>query len=150
MLLFFATLLIPAAFCFGQVNKENDLSKDDYLEDEIYKVVEVKPVFTGCEDIEDEAKRIECGRNEMLQFINDNLKYPNEAKQNEIEGTVYIIFVIEKDGSVTNPKIIRDIGGGCGDEAIRIVKLMPKWVPAKHEGRKVRMQFNLPVKFKLD
>lgn len=132
------------------MNKENDLSKDDYLEDEIYKVVEVKPVFTGCEDIEDEAKRIECGRNEMLQFINDNLKYPNEAKQNEIEGTVYIIFVIEKDGSVTNPKIIRDIGGGCGDEAIRIVKLMPKWVPAKHEGRKVRMQFNLPVKFKLD
>jgi len=63
---------------------------------------------------------------------------------------VVVSFVVEKDGSVTDPKILRDLGGGCGKEALRIVQAMPKWVPGKQRNQPVRVQFNLPVRFKLE
>lgn len=63
---------------------------------------------------------------------------------------MYVTFVVEKDGSITNPRIIRDIGGGCGDEVLRVVNAMPKWKPGKNRGKSVRVQFNLPVSFKLN
>ncbi|MDX1941007.1 MAG: TonB family protein, partial [Saprospiraceae bacterium] len=82
-----------------------------------------------------------------------NIFYPLEARQNGNEGTVVLSFVVEKDGSISNPKILRDIGGGCGVEALRIVQLMIdgelKWVPGKTKGKPVRTLFNLPVRFKL-
>ncbi len=62
---------------------------------------------------------------------------------------VYVTFVVEKDGSISNPKLLRDIGFGCGAEAIRVVKAMPKWNPGKQRGKPVRVQFNLPVSFSL-
>ncbi|PKP34305.1 MAG: energy transducer TonB, partial [Bacteroidetes bacterium HGW-Bacteroidetes-15] len=63
------------------------------------------------------------------------------------QGTVYVTFVVEPNGSISNVKLLRDIGGGCGTEAIRVVKAMPKWQPGKQRGKAVRVQFNLPVKF---
>ena len=104
--------------------------------EEIFKVVEQKPEFPD-------------GEAAMLKFIYDNIKYPPIARDNGVEGTVFVSFVVEKDGSVTDVKTVRDIGGGCGNEAIRVVKMFPKWNPGKQRGRPVRVLFNLPVKFKL-
>jgi periplasmic protein TonB len=114
-------------------------------------VVEDMPIFPGCNDDQlskDEKK--ECTSNKLLAFLYSKIKYPEIARQNEIEGTVYLRFVIEKDGSVNTATILRDIGGGCGDEALRVLNTMPKWTPGKQRGRPVRVQYNLPIKFKLN
>ena len=77
------------------------------------------------------------------------MKYPEEAKEIGIQGKVYVTFVVEVDGSITDVKVLRGIGSGCDDEAVRVVKSMPKWVPGKQRGVPVRVQFNLPINFKL-
>ena len=82
-------------------------------------------------------------------FLARNIIYPTLAKQKNIQGKVIISFIIEKNGSISNIKIVKDIGEGCGEEGVRIVKLMPKWKPAKQRGKTVRQQFNLPVMFSL-
>jgi protein TonB len=81
--------------------------------------------------------------------LGSHIRYPSLAKDNGIEGTVVVRFIVEKDGSISQPAIIRDIGGGCGAEALRVVKSMPTWLPGKQQGRPVRVQFSLPVQFKL-
>lgn len=85
----------------------------------------------------------------MMNFIKNNLKYPQQARETGTQGKVFVSFVVEKDGSLTDVKVLRDIGSGCGEEAVRVVKSMPKWQPAKQRGKPVRMQFNLPVAFTL-
>lgn len=106
------------------------------VEEEIFTVVENDPEFPG-------------GMEALYKYLASNIKYPNLAKENNITGRVYVTFVVEKDGSIANPRILRDIGGGCGAEAIRVVKAMPKWKPGKQRGKAVRVQFNLPVSFNL-
>jgi len=71
------------------------------------------------------------------------------ARESGIEGTVYVTFVVEKDGSITDVRVLRGIGGGCDKEAIRVVKEMPKWDPGKQRGKPVRVQFNMPIRFTL-
>ena len=105
-------------------------------EEEVFLVVEEDP-FPG-------------GLGALSQFIADNIKYPQLAKENNITGKVFVSFVVEKDGSVGQVKVLRDIGGGCGAEAVRVVKTMPKWKPGKQRGKPVRTQFNLPVNFELN
>ncbi|MFQ5448627.1 MAG: TonB family protein, partial [Saprospiraceae bacterium] len=117
--------------------------------DEIFKVVEEMPRFPGCEE-SDVQDRKNCADAKMLEFIYTNIKYPKEARENGIEGMVVVRFIIEKDGSLSGRKIERAIGGGCDEEVLRVVGLMPNWIPGKQRGRTVRVQFNLPVKFKLD
>ncbi|MBI5916526.1 MAG: energy transducer TonB [Bacteroidetes bacterium] len=115
-----------------------------------FVIVEEMPRFPGCEGRGlPKKEKYECATNAMLQFIYANIHYPQLARDNGIEGTVYVRFIVEKDGSITNPTILRDIGGGCGEEALRVVKKMPTWLPGKQQGRPVRVQFNLPVKFSL-
>lgn len=105
-------------------------------EEEIFIVVETQPQFPGGED-------------SLYNFIYSNLRYPQVAKDNALEGRVFLTFVVEKDGSITNVKIIRDIGGGCGHEAKRVVEMMPKWIPGKQNGKPVRVQFNMPIRFEV-
>ena len=83
----------------------------------------------------------------MHKFIEDNLQYPQIAAENCIGGRVYVQFEVDTDGTVLNPKILRDIGGGCGEEALRIVRLMPKWKPGRFYGKVVKTTFNLPIFF---
>ena len=85
----------------------------------------------------------------MYKYLAQNIKYPQLARENNITGKVYVEFVVEKDGSVSNVKVLRDIGGGCGQEAVRVVKSMPKWSPGKQRGKAVRVQYRLPVNFNL-
>lgn len=105
-------------------------------EQTIFIVVEESASFPG-------------GIQEMMNFIKNNLKYPQQARETGTQGKVFVSFVVEKDGSLTDVKVLRDIGSGCGEEAVRVVKSMPKWKPAKQRGKPVRMQFNLPVAFTL-
>jgi protein TonB len=103
---------------------------------EIFTVVEEQPTYPGG----DEAR---------IKFLQENMKYPEEAKELGVQGKVFVTFVVEVDGSITDVKVLRGIGSGCDDEAVRVVKSMPKWVPGKQRGVPVRVQFNLPINFKL-
>ena len=105
-------------------------------EEEVFVVVEEEPEFPG-------------GMEALYRYLASNIKYPREAKNEMIQGTVYVSFVIEKDGSVSNIKVLRNIGGGCGEEAVRVVQAMPKWKPARQRGKRVRAQYTLPIKFNL-
>ena len=89
------------------------------------------------------------GEAALFKYLSENIKYPAMARENGIEGTVHIAFVIGKDGSVTGAKVLRGIGGGCNEEALRVVKSMPKWIPAKQKNKPVKVKYTLPVKFKL-
>lgn len=106
-------------------------------EDVIFQFVEEYPSFPG-------------GDAALYKYLQENIKYPELARANEITGKVYIGFVVEKDGSITKATIKREIGGGCGAEALRVVKGMPKWKPGKQSGKAVRTEFTLPVDFQLD
>ncbi|MDD3724648.1 MAG: energy transducer TonB, partial [Bacteroidales bacterium] len=105
-------------------------------EEEVFVMVEENASFPG-------------GEKAMFKYISDNLQYPRLAIEKGIQGRVYVTFIVEKDGSITDIKVLRDIGDGCGDEVVRLVKTMPKWKPAKQRGKTVRQQFNLPVMFSL-
>lgn len=100
---------------------------------EIFTIVEEQPSFNG----------------DIYKFLQGAIRYPEEARELNIQGRVFVTFVVEKDGSITDIKILRGIGGGCDEEAIRLIKSMPNWTPGKQRGNAVRVQFNLPIKFTL-
>lgn len=110
--------------------------EEEVEEAEIFTVVESMPEFPG-------------GQTSLFQYLQKNIEYPEIAKESGIQGRVFVTFVVEKDGSVTDVRVLRGIGGGCDEEAVRVVKSMPKWNPGKQRGKPVRVQFNLPVKFTL-
>ncbi|HHS95646.1 MAG TPA: energy transducer TonB [Phaeodactylibacter sp.] len=122
--------------------------------EEIFTVVEDMPRFPGCEDKTDKAERTKCAQEKMLQFIYKHIKYPPIARENGIEGTTVIRFYVDKDGTVKEPQVLKDIGAGCGAEAMRVVNLMNKkgkrWIPGKQRGKPVKVYFNLPVRFRLE
>jgi TonB family protein len=119
-------------FCFSQINTS------DSKVDSIYKVAEKMPMFPG-------------GELEMFKFIKANLKYPESEKLAKISGKCYIGFVVEKDGSISDVRVLKGVTGGpgCDEEAKRVVLMMPEWIPGEQNGEKVRVSFNLPVKFTL-
>ncbi len=126
----------------------NDFTESDQ---EIFKIVEQMPRFAGCENMEgtnDEKKR--CAEKKMLQFIYNNVKYPTEARENGIEELVVIGFVVNEAGDVTDPKIIRGNRDDLNAEALCVVNEMPRWTPGMHEGKTVKVQFNLPIRFELE
>jgi periplasmic protein TonB len=108
------------------------------VKDEVYEkpfsVVEQMPEFPG-------------GEEKLKQFLANNIRYPKLAMESSIQGTVYLTFVISEDGSIQDIKVLRGLGGGCDEEAVRIINLMPKWIPGKQNGKAVDVQMNLPVKF---
>jgi len=118
---------------FAQNEIEN---KSENEEPEIFTIVEKMPEFPG-------------GDSALKDFIQQEMIYPIKAKEKDIQGVVVLNFVVEKDGSLSNLEILRDIGGGCGNEAIRIVEKMPKWSAGLHKGEPVLVAFKLPVRFKL-
>lgn len=96
----------------------------------------------------DTRPRFQGGDRELMLFLYSNIKYPAAASDSIIEGVVYLSFVVEADGAVTNIKVLRDIGGGCGKEAKRVIGLMPKWEPGRLNGVPMRAKESLAVKFK--
>lgn len=115
---------------------------------EIRTVAEQMPFFPGCEHYkaDDPAKRA-CSDKALAAFISSRLVYPDSAARRNIEGMVIVSFVVDEQGNPRDMRILRDIGGGCGAEALRVVRAMPKWEPAVQEGRNVPVRLNLPVRF---
>lgn len=113
-----------------------DVEEESAEEVQIFMVVESMPEFPG-------------GEAALYKFLAENIKYPQMAKESGIQGRVFVTFVVERNGSVTDVRVLRGIGGGCDEEAIRVVQNMPKWTPGKQRGKAVRVQYNLPVKFTL-
>jgi periplasmic protein TonB len=128
----------------GDPNADVDLSglegdgTGDVLEepDQVFISVEQMPEYPG-------------GEGALLKEIASKIKYPAIARENNIEGTVYMSFVVNKEGVVTNVKVLRGIGGGCDEEATRVIKSLSKFTPGKQNGRAVQVQYNVPVRFKL-
>ncbi len=90
------------------------------------------------------------GEEAMMKFLGDNTKYPAQARENGSSGVVIVSFIVEVDGSLSNIKVLRSVEESLDNEAIRVVKSMPKWNPGKHNGEKVRVNYNLPLRFSLD
>ena len=105
-------------------------------EDTVYQIVEEMPQFPG-------------GENALMEYVSKNVVYPEEAKEKEIQGRVFISFVVEKDGSIGGVKVLRGIGGGCDEESVRVISDMPKWKPGKQKGEAVRVSYQIPIMFKL-
>ena len=104
--------------------------------DKVFEKAEVMPEFPG-------------GEQAMMDFVAKNVQYPKEAMEKEISGRVLVGFIVEKDGSISETEVVKGIGGGCDEEAVRVVKAMPKWKPGKQKGKPVRVHFMLPLTFKL-
>lgn len=96
-----------------------------------------------------EAPQFPGGMAGVARYMAENIKYPPKAKENNVTGRVYVSFVVEKDGSLGQVKAVRDIGYGCGEEAVRVIKAMPRWKPGTEDGVPVRVEFVLPVMFDL-
>lgn len=97
----------------------------------------------------DEMPSFPGGDSQRLRFLKKHIRYPGQASENEIQGIVFVSFVVKKSGNLSDVKILKGIGGGCDQEAMRVVKLMPRWNPGYQNGRKVDVRFTMPVYFKL-
>lgn len=109
---------------------------DDTSADPVYVAVDTMPSFPG-------------GNMARVKFLQDNMHFPDLAREKRIQGTVYVTFIVEKDGKVSNVRILSGIGGGCDEESMRVVKLLPPWNPGKCGNNPVRVQMNMPLKYTL-
>jgi TonB family protein len=137
------TALLWAAFLHAQADTT------------VYQVAEEMPRFPGCEALDTtiQAKN-QCAQASLLNFIYQNVRYPEEARVAGVEGSVVLRFIVETDGTISNLELVKDIGSGCGEEALRVVGAMNeigvRWSPGKKDGKPVRVQQALPIKFKLE
>jgi TonB family protein len=117
--------------------EQKAVTQEKPIDKEVFTVVETMPAYPG-------------GEKALYKFMRENVKYPEEAKLKNIQGRVFVSFIVETDGSVSNVQVLRGIGGGCDEEGVRVVSSMPKWTPGKQRGKAVRVQYNLPIKFALE
>src|SRR5690606_29104921 len=107
------------------------------VEEQIFTAVEQNPEFPG-------------GPAEMYKYLSKNIRYPGAASRANIQGRVFLQFVVNTDGSITDVEVVKGVGFGCDEEAVRVVKSMPKWKPGRQSGRAVRVKYTLPVNFQLE
>lgn len=117
---------------------------------DVFQYVEEMPSWKGCETEENRNEIDICSQKKFLQYVKENLRYPEMAKDANVTGTVYLKCVIEKDGSITGVKIMRGVIPALDKEAKRLVEEMPAWNPGRQRGKIVRVQYVLPIHFKLD
>lgn len=113
-----------------------EVEEEDPEENVIFQVVEVMPEFPG-------------GMAECLKFLGKNIKYPTIAQENGVQGRVIVQFVVNKDGSIVDPVVVRSVDPYLDKEALRVIKSMPKWKPGQQRGKAVRVKYTVPVTFKL-
>lgn len=134
--------VIVVVFFIFQLNhtlysKTEDSTSLNSNVDKIYTIAEVMPSFPG-------------GSSELMKFLSQNILYPNIAREKYAEGKVIVNFYIDIDGSIKNPIIVKDlVGYGCAEEVLRIIDLMPKWIPGTQGGKPAKVYYTLPVTFKL-
>ncbi|MEM6699906.1 MAG: TonB family protein, partial [Bacteroidota bacterium] len=134
---------------------QGDSKKEGLQEEEIFKVVEEMPrLFSEeCEAMATDEEKRKCSQDALLEYLYTNLRYPKAAKDAGVEGMCVVQFTVEKDGSVSDVAVVRDVCVGLGDESARVVEKMNedsiRWIPGVQRGRTVRVRFTLPIKFDL-
>ena len=113
-----------------------DDAPEEEVADEIFDIVEDQPTPPG-------------GMSAFYKYVGKTMKYPNQARRMGIQGRVFVQFIVDKTGQLTNVKAIKGIGAGCDEEAVRVLKAAPKWKPGKQRGRPVKVRMILPITFKL-
>ena len=146
--------LMPAPKSIFYPNgKEGRTVTSSEEEKEIFTIVEEMPVFAGCETLETETEKKECTERSLLKYMYEQVKYPELARIDDVQGLVVVQFVVQGDGTVSGLNIIKGIGGGCDMEVIRVVNTFNesdiKWQPGKQKGEAVPVRYSLPVRFKL-
>ena len=126
----------PVAHVSGPAMGPPAATQEEGDEGEVFEIVEQNPMFPG-------------GNEALMKWLSKNLKYPASAQENGIQGRVLVQFVVNKDGSIVEPKVIRAVDPALDKEALRVVSAMPKWQPGKQRGKTVRVRFTLPVTFRL-
>jgi TonB family protein len=116
----------------------------------VYQIAEKMPLYGDCAQLTEAVKAQVCSEQAVLQFISRNIKYPPLAQENSLQGLVIVQFTVNKDGSTTDHKVIKDIGGGCGKEALRVVQMMKGWNAATIKSQAVRALMTLPIRFRLE
>lgn len=114
----------------------NESEEKKEVANKVFDVVEQMPSFPG-------------GNDALMKFLQENVKYPVVAQENGVQGRVVVSFVVEKDGSITDVKVVRSVDPSLDKEATRVVKSMPRWIPGKQNGAAVRVKYNVPVSFRL-
>lgn len=114
----------------------NESEEKKEVANKVFDVVEQMPSFPG-------------GNEALMKFLSDNVKYPVVAQENGVQGRVVVSFVVEKDGSITDVKVVRSVDPSLDKEAARVVKSMPRWIPGRQNGAAVRVKYNVPVSFRL-
>jgi len=112
--------------------KTTQTRKDTATDDKVYEVCEQMPIFEG-------------GDAALLKYLGENLKLPDEYKERGMQGRMVVGFIVEKDGSLTNVKVLRAVDIAIDAEVLRVVKGMPKWIPGRHNGQRVRVRYLLPI-----
>ncbi|WP_080054114.1 M56 family metallopeptidase [Spirosoma aerolatum] len=141
--LFGYALVLPLAACLLMCTQsEQDMPvssarKPVKVDGEVFTVVEQHPEFPG-------------GMAKLGEYLSENLKYPEAAIKAKVQGKVFVNFVVTTKGEITDVKILRGIGHGADEEAIRVVEQMPNWIPARQKGKVVNVRYNLPIKFQLE
>jgi TonB family protein len=135
-------------------SSETALVENEVLEEEIFVRCEVMPRFPGCENLEGtQEEKSQCAQEKMMDYIYSNLIYPNEALKYQQEGQVVIKFIIDKEGNIRQPEVLRDPGHGLGDAAKKLVlsmnQMTEKWSSGTQRGRPVNVWYTLPIKYSL-
>jgi len=116
--------------------------------------VDEMPRFPGCEHIANLKERNDCAQNKLLEYIYTNIKYPADARENGIQGNVAAKFTIDVNGYIYDLKLLKDIGGGCGEDVLKVITSMnrmpERWIPGKHNGKSTNVEYVLPIKFALE
>ena len=133
-----ALVLLVVVFAPAGANAQNkkvekaQTHKDTTTDDKVYDVCEQMPIYEG-------------GDAALLKYLRENLKLPEEDKERGMQGRMVVGFVVEKDGSLTNVKVLRAVDIALDAEVLRVVKGMPKWIPGRHNGQRVRVRYLLPI-----
>ncbi len=139
------------------VEDEEEIEEVEMVDQEVTEITVVEPIVQREEPVEEEQiftiveemPSFPGGEEELFKYLGKTIKYPQMATDAGISGVVYVTFVVGKDGKITDVRVLRGIGGGCDEEAIRVVKSMPPWKPGKQRGKPVTVQYNLPIRFTL-
>lgn len=132
-----------------EVNFDVDVKEETVIKEIVISDAPVEEKADAIFDVVENAPNPPGGMEGWNKYLSNNLKYPTQARRMGIEGTVYVVFVVNTDGTIQDVDVLRGIGGGCDEEAIRVVKAAPKWEPGKQRGRPVRVRMRLPIRFKL-
>ena len=124
---------LMAVFCLSTVSAQKTvISKKNQ---KVFDVVEQMPEFPG-------------GMEALFKYMAENMKYPEDAKKQQVEGRVLVQFIVETDGSVSNTEVLMRVFPSLDAEAVRVISGMPKWIPGKQNGKVVRVKYTIPVSFR--